>query len=204
MSVDTHKYGYAAKGTSVVLYRQKKLRHAQYFCYSKWSGGIYATPTLAGSRPGALVVCAWASLMSLGEDGFRARVQRIVQATQEIAKGIEDIPGIYLMTQNPSMVVCFSSEDMDIYSIGNRMSKKGWTLNELQNPPCLHLCVTLNVAPKAALFLKELQYAVEEELMESKGKRTKGLAGLYGMAGGIPKGPVNHVIKTLVDANLTP
>ena len=54
MSVDTHKYGYAAKGTSVVLYRSPELRRFQYFGYPDWSGGLYVTPTIAGSRPGAL------------------------------------------------------------------------------------------------------------------------------------------------------
>ena len=48
MSLDTHKYGYALKGTSVLLYANKHLRQAQYFCYADWTGGLYTTPTLAG------------------------------------------------------------------------------------------------------------------------------------------------------------
>ena len=36
--MDTHKYGYALKGTSVLLYAHKELRHAQYFCYADWTG----------------------------------------------------------------------------------------------------------------------------------------------------------------------
>lgn len=46
MSMDTHKYGYALKGTSVVLYRNTELRQCQYFCYAEWPGGLYATPTV--------------------------------------------------------------------------------------------------------------------------------------------------------------
>jgi glutamate/tyrosine decarboxylase-like PLP-dependent enzyme len=49
MSLDTHKYGYALKGTSVLLYANKHLRQAQYFCYADWTGGLYTTPTLAGN-----------------------------------------------------------------------------------------------------------------------------------------------------------
>ena len=207
MSVDNHKYGYAAKGTSVVVYRHKKLRHAQYFCYSKWSGGLYATPTLAGSRPGALEVCAWASMMSIGHDGYKERVQQITTAAKRIAKGIDqDIPGLNLRTVNPSMVVCFdcSDETMDIYSIGARLLKKGWTLNELQTPASLHLCVTLNVAPKADVFLKELKEAVEEERLESRnGPKKRGSAGIYGMAGAIPEGPVKNILMEYVDVMLS-
>src|SRR5512140_179189 len=67
MSCDTHKYGYAAKGTSVVLYRGEALRHHQYFTIADWPGGLYFSPTMAGSRPGALIASAWASLVSTGE-----------------------------------------------------------------------------------------------------------------------------------------
>jgi sphinganine-1-phosphate aldolase len=71
MSLDTHKYGFALKGTSVVLYRDKALRHSQYFCYADWTGGMYTTPTIAGSRSGGLIAQCWASLMAMGEQGGR-------------------------------------------------------------------------------------------------------------------------------------
>ena len=54
ISADTHKYGYAAKGTSVLLYRNEELRRYQYFTATEWPGGLYLSPTFAGSRPGAL------------------------------------------------------------------------------------------------------------------------------------------------------
>ena len=41
LSVDTHKYGYAAKGTSVVLYRGHELRSYQYYTLTDWPGGLY-------------------------------------------------------------------------------------------------------------------------------------------------------------------
>ena len=69
MSCDTHKFGYAAKGTSVVLYRDPELRHHQYFTIADWPGGLYCSPTFAGSRPGALSAACWAAMVSLGEDG---------------------------------------------------------------------------------------------------------------------------------------
>ncbi|MGZ3461695.1 MAG: pyridoxal phosphate-dependent decarboxylase family protein, partial [Archangium sp.] len=69
MSADTHKFGYAAKGTSVVLYRGTELRAHQYFTATEWPGGIYFSPTFSGSRPGALIASAWAALVSTGEAG---------------------------------------------------------------------------------------------------------------------------------------
>ena len=44
MSADTHKYGYAFKGSSVVSFRTKALRNAQYFYLTDWSGGKYTAP----------------------------------------------------------------------------------------------------------------------------------------------------------------
>ena len=67
MSADTHKYGYAAKGTSVVLYRDADLRHYQYYKTASWAGGLYFSPTFAGSRPGALSATCWAALVSIGK-----------------------------------------------------------------------------------------------------------------------------------------
>jgi len=65
MSADTHKYGYAAKGTSVVLYRGEGLRHYQYYTISDWPGGLYLSPTFAGSRPGALSAACWAAMLAM-------------------------------------------------------------------------------------------------------------------------------------------
>ena len=78
MSADTHKFGYAAKGTSVVLYRGDDLRHHQYFTFTDWPGGLYATPTFAGSRPGGLSAACWAAMVAFGESGYLDASRRIL------------------------------------------------------------------------------------------------------------------------------
>ncbi|MCP3973849.1 MAG: aspartate aminotransferase family protein, partial [bacterium] len=92
ISADTHKYGYAAKGTSVVLYRGRELRHNQYFVASDWPGGLYYSPTMAGSRPGALLATAWAAMLSMGEAGYLDATRAILEAADQIRRGIEGIP----------------------------------------------------------------------------------------------------------------
>ena len=54
ISADTHKYGYAFKGTSVALFRDKAWRNAQYFFLTDWTGGKYCSPGIEGSRSGGL------------------------------------------------------------------------------------------------------------------------------------------------------
>ena len=97
ISADTHKYGFAPKGTSVVLYRTEKLRSYQYFTYTEWPGGIYFSPTMAGSRSGALSAACWASLVSIGEEGFMNIAKNIMTAANTIKKGIDAIPELKIL-----------------------------------------------------------------------------------------------------------
>jgi sphinganine-1-phosphate aldolase len=145
---------------------------------------MYVTPTLAGSRSGALAVCAWASMVSIGKQGYQARVKDIVEAARKIATGIQDIKGLQLLTAQPVfMVVSFASDDdesFDIYRVSDAMKDKGWSLNSLQAPASVHVCVTLQMVPKVSLFLDDLRDAVRKARVEGKEGCTKGSAGIYG------------------------
>ena len=84
ISADTHKYGYAAKGTSVLLYRDKQLRKHQWFSVTNWPGGIYFSPTFAGSRPGGLSAACWAAMQSIGRQGYLDATKKILEAATQI------------------------------------------------------------------------------------------------------------------------
>jgi len=205
MSCDTHKYGYASKGTSVVLYRNKELRRAQYFCYPGWTGGLYVTPTISGSRPGALIAAAWTSLMALGYEGFNNRVKSIMDTTIQIATEISSIDGLYVLGEPRAMVVCFGSTKFNIYRLGDAMTKKGWSLNSLQNPACIHICVTLKTVQFVDLFLHELKECMDIIIAEGNTNiKLEGNAAIYGLAGSVPKGPVKELLKCYTDVVLTP
>jgi len=79
ISADTHKYGFATKGTSVILFASKELKQNMYFLATGWTGGIYASPTIAGSRPGGVVASCWASLIHLGENGYTEINEKIMK-----------------------------------------------------------------------------------------------------------------------------
>ena len=87
ISCDTHKYGFAPKGSSVVMYHSKNLRRYQYFVTTDWPGGIYASPAIAGSRPGSLIAACWAAMVHMGEDGYIASTKQIVSTTRHIVQG---------------------------------------------------------------------------------------------------------------------
>ncbi len=201
MSADTHKYGYAAKGTSVVLYRGEELRHAQYFAFTEWSGGLYMTPTFAGSRSGALSAACWAALVSIGVEGYLDAARRILTAARTIREGIAGIDGLRVLG-DPLFCIAFSSEDdeLSIYRVMDAMTERGWSLNGLHHPPALHICTTLRhtgrgVAERFVADLRESVATVREQPPSEHG-----MAPIYGMAATLPeRGAVAAMLKSFVD-----
>jgi sphinganine-1-phosphate aldolase len=197
LSADTHKYGYAPKGTSVILYTDPEILHRQYYVTTRWPGGIYFSPTMAGSRPGGLVAAAWATLVSLGEDGYLALARKVLGAAARIRRGMGKVPGARLMGES-AIVAAFTFEKPDVYQVMDRMSQKGWFLNGLQNPPGLHLAVTLRHAPPAVgrRFLLDLATSVEEA---ARSPSEKGMAPIYGMAGTMPEEAIGEFLESIID-----
>lgn len=199
MSADTHKYGYAAKGTSVVLYRGRELRHYQYYMTTEWPGGLYLSPTLSGSRPGALSAECWAAMISIGEKGYMEASRRILETASKIKDGIAEIPEIYVLG-DPLFDVAFASDTLDIYAVSDAMSKKKWGLNGLQRPPCLHICLTLRHTQPglAERFIADLHEAVE--FVKAHPEVQGSMGPIYGMAGNLALGgAVRDILKELLD-----
>lgn len=78
------QYGYAPKGSSVILYSDKKYRHYQYFVAPDWQGGIYASPSIAGSRPGGIIAACWATMMHMGENGYVDATKKVISTARKI------------------------------------------------------------------------------------------------------------------------
>ncbi len=199
MSADTHKYGYAAKGVSTVLYRGEALRRRQYFAAADWPGGLYASPTLAGSRPGGLSAAAWAAMLAMGEEGYLEATRRILAAAYYIRRGVEAVPELHILG-NPLFVVAFTSDTLDIYAVLDQMARRGWSLNGLHRPPAVHLAVTLRHAQPgvAQRFVEDLHAAVAH--VRAHPGEAGGMAPIYGMAAGLPlRGVVAEVLKRYMD-----
>ncbi|MCP3102358.1 aminotransferase class V-fold PLP-dependent enzyme [Myxococcus sp. K15C18031901] len=199
MSADTHKFGYAAKGSSVVLYRGTELRSHQYFTATEWPGGIYFSPTFSGSRPGALIAVAWASLVSMGEQGYLEATRRILETADTLKQGIRAIPELHVLG-DPLFVIAFGSPSLDIFKVMERMGERGWSLNGLHKPAAVHLCVTLRHAQPgvAQRFLQDLRAAVEYVKANPGEQGT--MAPVYGMAAAVPfRGLVSDLLKKYMD-----
>jgi sphinganine-1-phosphate aldolase len=198
MSADTHKYGYAAKGSSVVLYRGRELRHFQYYTVTDWPGGLYLSPTFAGSRPGALAATCWAAMVSIGEDGYTEAARQILETGARIRDGIAAIPGLSV-PGDPLWVTAFAADGLDIYQVMENMGHRGWSLNGLQRPAAVHIAVTLRhtLPGVAGRFLADLAAAVEEA-RANPGVST-GMAPVYGMAGSLPADVMHQLLAGYLD-----
>src|SRR5712692_1040767 len=198
ISVDTHKYGYSLKGTSVLLYRDAALRKHQYFTHPDWPGGIYFSPGLSGSRSGGVVAAAWAAMVSLGERGYLEIADAIFKTAGTIRSGVEAIPELEVIG-DPTFLVAFRAKDLDIYHVNDHLIEKGWRLNALQLPAALHFCVTRpNTASEVAeAFVDDLHDAVEYAKHPARAEPKSGA--LYGL-GGTASG--DEILDTLFTAAL--
>jgi len=187
ISADTHKYGFAPKGSSVILYSNKKYRDYQWFCFPDWPGGIYATPTIGGSRAGGIIAACWAAMLFFGKEGYVQTTKEIITTTRKITEALQKIPGIQIVGVPDVSVIAFDSKDFNIYGLSDGMKKRGWALNALQFPSCVHLCVTRphTLPGVAEKFIRDVT-EITAEIMKDPSASDAGSAAMYGMAASIP------------------
>jgi sphinganine-1-phosphate aldolase len=185
MSVDIHKYGYVSKGVSTVLYRNSELRQNQFFIYTDWPGGVYATPCLSGARPGGAIASAWAILHYLGEDGFLGLAKSTREATLKLMGGIRAIPGLFVLGNPPATVFAFGSRTVNVFQLAVKLKERGWHLHTQHRPPSVHMTISPYHEKIVEPFLIDLREATAE-LSRTRPEAPSGEAALYGLMATLP------------------
>ncbi|XP_041363626.1 sphingosine-1-phosphate lyase 1-like [Gigantopelta aegis] len=187
ISADTHKYGYAPKGSSVIMYSDAKFRHYQFFQQVNWPGGVYATPTLGGSRAGAIIAACWSAMMFMGESGYVDATRKIITTARYIIEELRKNDHITVMGDPQVSVVAIKSDRFDVYRLVDKLHTRGYTLNPLQFPASIHLCVTLVHTKKgvADRFVKDIR-ELTTEIMKNPDLKAVGQAAVYGLAQSVP------------------
>lgn len=188
MSCDIHKYGFCPKGSSVVMYRSAELRRYQYYVQPDWAGGVYASPSMAGSRPGSIIAGAWAVMTHMGVDGYSASCVTILKASRKLKHALQsprfssdlDVLGDPLVSVVAFTVRADSSlKQNDIYMVGDLLGKKGWHLNALSDPPALHLAMTMLTAKAVDNLLDDLHAALDQ--VKAEPSDSGDMVALYGL-----------------------
>lgn len=142
ISCDTHKYGYSLKGTSSINFRRKDLRRYMFFAQEDYPGGVYASPTVQGSRSAGLSAAMWAAMVRMGQDGYLNAARAIMETADKIREGLAGIPELRIMGKT-TFLIGLTSDVVDPYFVNDYLAKKGWRMNGCQNPPGFHFCITL-------------------------------------------------------------
>ncbi|XP_053603347.1 sphingosine-1-phosphate lyase [Plodia interpunctella] len=202
ISADTHKYGYAPKGTSVVLYRRPEYRHHQYTVTTEWPGGVYGSPTVNGSRAGGLIAACWATMVFVGRSKYVQMTDEIIKTARYVENELRTVDGIFIFGKPATSVVAFGSKKFDIFKMADTLHKKGWSLNALQFPSGVHICLTHahTQAGVAQRFVQDVRDAAAYCLQHAS-EPVEGKMAIYGVAQEIPdRSLVSDITKHFIDS----
>ncbi len=175
LSADIHKFGYAAKGASLCIYRQAAVQQYEYFLFNDWARGTYWTPTMGGSKPAGSIASAWAMMQYLGQEGYERATSDTMDATMGMIDGLNAIEGLeVLRPYGESNLFNVTSNDpaVDIMAVADILDAKGWMRGRLREPLAIHQGVTPSHLPVVDEYLAEVRAAVDQV-------RAKGLSGQY-------------------------
>ena len=165
ISTDLHKYGYAAKGASVILYRDRSIRRYQIFACTDTTGYTLINPTVLSSRGGGAMAAAWAILNFEGEAGYQRIVADVQAATRQLIEGVNAIPGLRVLGRPDMCMFSFASDEVNLYQVADEMTKRGWYIqpqfSTALTPRNLHLSISYGVIPNTEALLADLRECVE-------------------------------------------
>ena len=201
ISADLHKYGYAAKGASTVVYRSLDFFRDQIFAEVDWCGGVYGGATMAGTRPGGAIAAAWASLNSLGQSGYMENARAVMETARRYIEGVRAIPGLYVLGEPQMSVFAFGAKDnrISMYAVADKLEESGWHVDRLQRPESIHLIINPGHAEVADQYLADLRAAVDHVSAHPE-TALQGMAPMYGL---IAEAPLRKMVKRNVVNMLT-
>ncbi len=172
ISADVHKYGYTVKGASVVLHRDPDWFGHQFFIYDQWGSGLYGSPGVAGAKPAAPIVAAWAVMQFLGHAGYVDIMRDLMTTVARVRTTVERLEGIEVVGDPVGPVLAIRSDTIDLYAVADVMDERGWHVNRNTDPHGLHLMLSPAHGLVVELLVDDLADAVAHH-GESQGKEAR-------------------------------
>lgn len=179
ISVDLHKYGYTAKGASVIMHRNKQLRSHQIFVTDNWLGGLYGSSGVLGTKGGGSMAAAWAVMHYLGNEGYMRVTAAARHACLQLAAAVVAIPELSIRAEPQATLLAFGAADdtqLDVFALAGALWRRGWYVDRQGPPPSLHCTVSAVHDGKIEEFVADLRASVDEVLAASQ----RGQQGAYG------------------------
>ncbi len=164
ISMDLHKYGFAPKGSSVLIHRDRSVRRAQYFACAGWTGYSVVNSTIQSTKSGGPLAGAWAVMRFLGQDGYLALARKMLDATKTLIEGVAAIEGLRILGTPQMGLIAMSSDVLDVFQLCDELGEKGWfVVPQLafgNSPKNAHLMVDPANSAHADAFLADLRACV--------------------------------------------
>jgi len=163
ISADLHKYGYTARGASLVLLREEQLKQYHAFNFSEWPTGTFNTPTVTGSRPTGAVASAWAVMKYLGRGGYRDRVEKTLAAKEKMVEAVTSVEGVHLCGNPEGGLISFhGDEDLDMMAVRDGLTARGWHTGAVVAPPGFQMLLNYRSATIVEEFTADLTGVVSK------------------------------------------
>ncbi len=166
ISADMHKFGYAAKGASVISYRNKDIRKHQIFATTASTSYAMFNATMLSSKSGGPMAGAWAVIHYLGMDGYKRIIGEVMAAVKKIKDGINSIEGFRILGEPKMSIFSFASDSVNVFQLADYMAKRGWYLQPQfsteKTPHNLHITLMYDHVRNVDELLKDLRECVEE------------------------------------------
>jgi glutamate/tyrosine decarboxylase-like PLP-dependent enzyme len=177
LSADLHKYGYAAKGASLVLFARRDYSKFQGTEFSDWPKGRYYTPTMLGTRPGGATAAAWAVMHYLGEEGYLRLASRVMNAWKTYVTHVQRIPELEIVGAPHLAVLAFTSvvDQVDIFAVANELTDRGWYVSKLAEPAGIHQIINLAHENVIDSYFDDVQSAIHKVYKYSMRARDRGV-----------------------------
>lgn len=170
MSMDLHKYALAAKGASVVLYRNKQLRKYQIFTHSGWTGYTMINPTIQSTKSGGPLAGAWAVMQYVGQERYQQIAADLWSAAERFIQGIADIPELYIMGKPDIPLLGVGTKGVDLFALCDALKARGWHVGPQPGAMGIPESFHMTILPFNLDRIDELVADVHEAVAEVRGQ----------------------------------
>ncbi len=183
ISVDLHKYAYTPKGASLLLHRTPALRRPQFFASARWPGYTMLNSTTQSTRSGGPLAAAWAVTETIGDDGYLALTEQVLDGMDRLLAGLSEVPALHVVARPESTLVALQTDgSCDVFTLADELREAGWFVQPQMTfegrPPTLHLTLSAATAPHVEDFLAVLEDAVSTAMAAGPVEVDPGVADL--------------------------